>query len=88
MGKGGAYTACPLLAGHGYGKGLEASVMGLHGPINENPPNGGLTRRGNGITLKLTFSVMEMYTAVLAVSNTPTRSPLTWVKSVSEGPVV
>ena len=29
-----------------------------------------------------------MYTAVLAVSNTPPRSPLTWAKSVSGGPVI
>jgi hypothetical protein len=29
--------------------------------------------------------VMELYTAVLAVSNTPPRSPSTWVKSVGEG---
>lgn len=65
--------------------------MRFYGRINDKPPlvgSRGLTRHGGCLTLKLTFSVMEMYTAVLAVSNTPTRSPLTWAKSVSEGPVI
>lgn len=40
MGQAGPYTACALLARHGYGKGLETAVMALQGPETTKPQRG------------------------------------------------
>ena len=57
-------------------------------PKTTNPRRTRGLDEAGGMALRLRgySSVSEMYTAVLAVSNTPPRSPSTWVKSVGEGP--
>ena len=68
------------------GKAAETPLMAL----NEKPRReAGLDGPGEvALRLNCLLSVSESYPAVLAESNTPTRSPSTWAKSVGEGPFV
>ena len=65
------------------GKARKTRLMAL----NEKPRRGaGLDGPGEmALRLNCCKSVSESYSAVLAESNTPTRSPSTWAKSVGEG---
>lgn len=65
------------------GKARKTRLMAL----NEKPRRGaGLDGPGEmALRLNCCKSVSESYSAVLAESNTPTRSPSTWAKSVGSG---
>ena len=79
MGQTGPYTACAVLARHGYGEGLEAAVMALYGPINDKPPsggNGGLTRLVESLTLGMLFKRDEILTDCSSRVKHPTTQPL------------
>lgn len=69
------------------GKAAQGPLMRLYGARNEKPQRGlGLDGLGiESLGLDCVSSVSESYPAVLAESNTPTRCPSTWAKSVGEG---
>ena len=90
MGQAGPYTACAVLARHGYGSGLEAAVMGFTGARNDKPPagmRGGLTwqagcryarvaHRRNGSLVPYTGLSTYLYASAILDGETTRRTGL------------
>ena len=74
MGQAGPYTACAVLARHGYGSGLEAAVMGFTGARNDKPPagmRGGLTPVGETDYAEVAYSRVGIFTRLFWSCQTP-----------------